>query len=102
MSKISDRFGDLVRFKGKFWAVKNVNMQLFKKHASAHTCFSKNQSYSQLFYTENVRSVSECVFVLLCVTPPTDNLTNTISAPRVARDWKMAFRSHGSQQTSCV
>ncbi len=46
---------------------------------------TEKQYYSQLFYFENVLSVSECLFVFwVCVIPPTYNLPRNISMTWVA------------------
>ncbi len=73
---------------------------------SSHTCFSKKQCCSQLFYLKSVFSVGMPVFVLACVTPPTASLANSISTLRVA-SWQKthciaaieAFKQTGSEIT---
>ncbi len=50
---------------------------------SSHTCFSK-KSYST---TKCAFCFVISVFDLVCVTPPTTNLPNSISTPRVASWW---------------
>ncbi len=52
----------------------------------SHTCLSEKQCYSQLF--DFAFSVGMSVFVLVCMTPPTSNLSNGISTDRVASWWK--------------
>jgi len=56
-------------------------------------------SYSTL---KCVFCVRMSVFVLVCVIPPTANLTNSVLTGRLASWWKTAYCSQGSQQTNWV
>ncbi len=62
---------------------KIICLQIYRKLANCHTCFSKKQSYIQLLHW-NMSSVSEYLFLFWSVIPPTANLPSSILTPRVA------------------
>ncbi len=60
--------------------------QIFRKHAKFTYLFLQ-KILQTVILLWNVRSVSEYLFDLVCVTPPTANLPNSISTPRDASWW---------------
>jgi len=58
---------------------------------SSPTCFSEKQCYKPDILLRNARSVSECLFVLVCAKPRAASLSNSISTSQVA-SWRKTPR----------
>ncbi len=61
-----------------------ICLQIFKKHAKFTYLFLRKTMLQSVILFQNVRSVSECVFLFWSVTPPTASLPNNILTARVS------------------
>ncbi len=65
-----------------------ICLQIFNKHAKHVLVYLTNNTTASYTALKNAFGVEMSVFVLVCVTPPTDSLPNSISTPRIVSWWK--------------